>query len=218
MTFNLKEYQEARRLYRESWAAPDEALYCLCKRYPNHSTRNAIYAKLSIIGRTYATGIERQLKAEKESALDQLAEFFFENRPAIDSTLGRLANVHEPLALDTLETIVQAHGQLVNLLKGRLRDSHSPRSFVSKYMHFHCSAVPIYDDIAAKQLQHEYRWKSDYAVFTLPNGADEEYYRHTLRFWQMYQEAKRADGGVTVKLLDNYLWLASWREKGDNQI
>jgi len=211
MTFNLKAYREACRLYGESWAAPDEVLYGLCKRYSDHSTRNAIYAKLSIIGRTYATGIERQIEVEKESALDQLAEFFFENRSAIDSTLGRLANVHEPLALDTLETIVQAHGQLANLLKEKLRDRHTPRSFASKYMHFHCAAVPIYDDITAKQLQHEYCRKKDCAVFTLPKEADEKYYWHTLRFWQMYKEAKQAEDGVTVKLLDHYsdlLWLA----------
>ena len=59
MKWSPRAYDRACRDYFERQVATDETLYNLCRRYPDHKTFNAVFAKVSIIGRTYATGIER---------------------------------------------------------------------------------------------------------------------------------------------------------------
>src|SRR6516225_8308780 len=61
MMFSASEYRKSLADYRAKWCAIDETLYDLCRRYPDHSDLRGINAKLWIIGRTYATGIERKI-------------------------------------------------------------------------------------------------------------------------------------------------------------
>ena len=62
MAFSPEEYRQAVDDYEKGWQATDTALYDLCRRYPNHTDRGGVNAKLWIIGRTYATGIERKIR------------------------------------------------------------------------------------------------------------------------------------------------------------
>src|SRR5258708_33358376 len=38
----------------------NEILYAMCRRYPAHTHRNEIFAKISIIGRVYAASLQRR--------------------------------------------------------------------------------------------------------------------------------------------------------------
>jgi hypothetical protein len=93
-----------------------------------------------------------------------------------------------------------------------VRKTRTPRSFVSKYMHFHCPAVPIYDSWAVARVRSLYHWKKSFRIFDPPKVADEEYCRYLMRFWQLYREARNVRPGATVRLLDYcLLWRAEDR-------
>jgi hypothetical protein len=207
MSLDAAKYQASCNKYGAVWKALDDVLYDLCKNHPTHTARGSINAKLWIIGRTYATGIERKIesKGSQGSSMTQLADLFETNQNAIDQLVSELAGFSEPLTEKMLETIVRVHGQLFKLIQPLLTDQQSPRSFVSKYLHFHCPLVPVYDNIAQQELRKLIRWRKHYEVFALPSGADSDYARYCFRFWQLYQDIGQAGGTASVKLVDNYL-------------
>jgi len=90
MSFELEKYQRASTKYRAEWEATDEALYSLCQRYPGHQDRGGINAKLLIIGRAYATGIERKIPSlgTQGSSLEQLADHLTANGSTADRVFG----------------------------------------------------------------------------------------------------------------------------------
>jgi len=209
MPFDAATYERSCEHYRNHWQAADEVLYAVARPHAGPCTDAEINAKLLVIGRSYATGIERQVSNPRPSAIARLSEFFAGNRDAIDGLVAEAADLQEPLTLETLRAIVGIHGRFVHLLRGVTRPDETPWSFASKYLHFHAPAVPIYDSYAAERaLPHIYRWQPGFAVFEPPEGADHEYARFVFRFWQLYQDAVAAGQHVSVKLLDYYLWYA----------
>lgn len=203
-------YEEAWDDYKRDWRILDECLYRLCSDNPGHNSLDAINAKVWIIGRAYATGIERSAEKGPGQALGRVARCLFENRQGVNSIFNELETISEPLSIEKLSVILGLHGRLNQILKGAkqpsgkplLRDNRSARSFVSKYMHFHCPAVPIYDSIGSARIRKFYRWKNSYRVCD-EGKADELYYWFCMRFWQLYQQAPEDE--KTVKRLDNYL-------------
>jgi hypothetical protein len=76
---------------------------------------------------------------------------------------------------------------------------------VSKYLHFHNAAVPVYDRIVAAALSRLCRWNSSLKVFPMPKAADEEYYWFVCRFWHVYDEIRQRRPKATVKEVDYFL-------------
>lgn len=220
MPFSGNEYREAVADYRASWCVIDEVLYDLCRRYPDHTDARGVNAKLWIIGRTYATGIERKIatSGSQGSSMTRLSGYLRDHAQELDLLLEQLRQVAEPLTQERLQVIVDCHGQFLKLLKGVTRSGQTARSFASKYLHFHCPAVPIIDSYAAGMLRTLVRWREDLEVFAIPQHADRIYAWYVMRFWCLYQTAsdalrrQDADAGeatVSVKYLDYYLmWLA----------
>lgn len=203
-------YKAACQDYTERWALLDQVLYDLCAKHPTHQTAEEVDAKLWIIGRTYATGIERRVAGQngvQGGALERVAQHMIKNGGEIDSILASLAGIQEPLDLDKLAAIVAAHGQFVSLLKQITTKGRAPRSFASKYLHFHHPAVPIYDSYVVVTLGRLYaRQKLDALVE--PIEADADYVWYVKRFWRLYQEARTSPERVSVKLLDHFLLTA----------
>lgn len=209
LQFSKNDYIKAVNDYLQNWDLIDKTLYSLCQKNYTHDTMNSIKAKLWIIGRTYATGVERKIKTNgyQGGSLSQLANHLYNNRIQVDTILGELkANSNgTTITRQKLEKIVSLHGRLVDLIKDITRNNYCPRSFVSKYMHFHCPVVPIYDSFASRILNKFIRWNNNLTVFDKPKIVDEEYMWFVLRFWELY---KRASGQVDVervKYLDYYL-------------
>jgi hypothetical protein len=203
----IENYDQICLDYKKQWALQDKVLYDLCKKYPDHSSQDRINAKLCLIGRTYATGIERKVQSSGEpgSSIEKLAYYFFKNRGKIDAIIGRVKRIKEPLNPKKIKNILQEHGNFVNLTAKRLRKRESARSFASKYLHFHSPIVPLFDSWAYSKLISLYPWKDSYEIFSIPEGADENYYDFLLRFWQCYSELKEKGKKVTVRFLDYYL-------------
>lgn len=207
MDFSIERFVEVCADYRATSALLDRTLYGLCAAHPGHGDRLAVHAKLWIVGRTYATGIERRIATAggQGSALGQLAEHMLANAAELKRIFGRLAILEEPLTADVLKEIVGIHGEMTRLVAQITRGNQSPRSFVSKYMHFHCPVVPIIDSFAAAGLRRLVQWNSTLEVFQPPSGADMDYYRFTLRFLGLYRMAQGEGADPTVRTLDYYL-------------
>lgn len=207
MSFSVAKYKRACADYQANWEAVEIALYDLCKRHPTHQDQGGINAKLWIIGRAYATGIERKIKSKRVqgSSMTQLGKHFWRNRRRVDKVFRSLRGVNEPLTPIKLVKILNAHGRLVRIVQGVLRKGQTPRSFVSKYLHFHNCAVPIFDGVAARAARKHYRRERVDEVFQIPEAADKQYADFILRFWRLYKEAGNSGVRINVKLLDNYL-------------
>ena len=208
----LPQFAEATQFYACNWQATDEALYALCRKHPDHQSHLSINAKLSIIGRSYATGIERKIRTRyyQGSALEPLGDHVWSCRHRLDRAMQPLREVREPLTIEGLSVILEVHGRILAVIRPALRPRQTPRSFVSKYLHFHCPAVPIYDSVAERELKKLVRWEPSLEVIRKPSPADETYFRFSMRFWSLHESLREKGATVTAKSLDNFIL---WQER-----
>ena len=217
MNIDWKIYDDACKEREGDWLILDETLYGLCRDNPRHSDIGAVRAKVWIIGRTYATQIERQISSDGSvgNSMDKLARHLHEHHEMVDGIFDKVRNVREPLEDEEKDflSIVAAHGELVSLIQRQrlLRNNNSPHSFVSKYMHFHCPVVPIYDSNAKRALRKLVPWQPSFDSFKPPSKDDEEYRYFVRRFLELYLEVRKVKSDVTVRLLDIFL-LLWWRK------
>jgi hypothetical protein len=205
------EYDTAIEEYKREWSTLDSDLYRLCRENPGHQSSGGVFAKVFIIGRTYQTGIERQVETGggQGSSISQVAEKLIANSRTMDRLFDTLSLVSEPVDAEKLYTIAKVHGEIIQLLLPLTREARIPRAFVSKYLHFHFPAVPIYDSYAASSLRSLVHWNRALEVFKRPAHADQEYVQYVMRFLNLYQEAALRKLCLSVKYLDHYLvWKA----------
>lgn len=117
------------------WDLGNKTLYSLCRKYPKHDRKDAIVAKVLIIGRSYAAAIER--RKNKQESSDNFYEKIVAKKmmkSQIDQWLfglpDRITNAWEELG-----QVVAVHEKLTNLffeITGLKK-----RALASKYLHFH---------------------------------------------------------------------------------
>ncbi len=204
--FDIKDLERSSRGYQSDWALFDNTLYGLCQENPAHSDRGAVNAKLWLIGRGMATGIERHVKASggMGSSLDKVAGFLHTNHHAVDSLVQRVRQLKEPLDLEKLAEVVSAHGRFCQLVSQLAQRDQVLVSFASKYLHFHAPLVPIYDRYAYAAAWRRRR-KQGLEVFPKPEGANLDYYWYCLCFWQVYTSLRALAGAVTVRMAEYHL-------------
>jgi len=212
VAFNILHVKKAAEDYEENWKYEDEVLFQLPIKYPGHRILSHINVKINIIGKSYDSGIARLIPSDGDpgSSFRKLAKHFQEKGPDIDTLLDQLKGIKEPLNKENLAKIVEIHGSLSNIIKKITNQGKSPHSFVSKYMHFHCPAVPIYDSLTAQNVTHLVRWNNGLKVFDMPKEADEEYGRYVMRFFNLYQQIIDQMKDATVKMVDYYLMKYPW--------
>jgi len=208
---DLEIWRRAVADYQEKWREADAVLYKLCRRHPTHTEASAVYAKVCIIGRVYATGIERHVATHNGQgrAMDVLGRALHESATQIDTLLADLNNVAGRLTVDALRNAVEKHGAFCRVLAAITRGSNAVRTFAAKYLHFHVSAIPMLDNLAMGQARKLCRFRPGIQAFVPPNGCDVAYYRYVLRFWQLYQEAVELNLEPTARKLDYYLWFSA---------
>jgi len=212
LELDIADFDKAVQNYQSFYKAIDEVLYELPRQYPGHSLKENIIVKLNIIGKTYDTGIARAIKTKGDpgSSMTQLENHFWNNREFIDGLFNELSGITAPLEPQKLEQIVKLHGLLLRNIMKITRKNRRPRSFVSKYMHFHCPEVPIYDSYASEIMTSLVHWNDDIEIFDIPSGADEWYWDYSMRFYELYHTIRKQRPDATVKLVDCYLlWEAS---------
>jgi len=149
------------------------------------------------------------------SSISQVAEKLIARSRTVDRLFGAVSGISEPIDARMLRSIAEVHGEIIQLLQPITRKARLPRTFVSKYLHFHFPAVPIYDSYAESSLRSLVHWESALEAFEIPKKADDTYARYLMRFLSLYQEAKSRKLRLTVKYLDHYLvWKADRIEQG----
>lgn len=210
MKFDPDEWHRAVEAHERWWGLANQWLYRLCEEHPDHGDPGAVYAKLLLIGRSYAAGLERQIESNKKTQADSLhkaARHLTRNAAKVDALIAQLREVGEPIDTGGLKTILDVHGRFVRLLTQIT--TKSPRSFASKYLHFHHPVVPIYDTIVASFLPKLVRKSKRLAVVPFNHKIhDDDYYWFSMRIWALYQRTHNVlgDGAtVTMRTLDHYL-------------
>ncbi len=121
--------------HQSPWDVFNGVLYDLCRNYPLHVREDEIAAKLVLIGRSYASALERGRKTG-----DSVDDFYlFRAAPRMiasrfDSWLDGLSGLDRP-DCNSMGSILEVHKKLVNLffeISGQEK-----RSLASKYLHFH---------------------------------------------------------------------------------
>ena len=184
-----------------------------CRRYPGHSNEAGVNAKLWIIGRAYATGIERMIPTDGRpgGSMSRISAHLVKHAGQLDDLFGHLRQLNNPLDADKLRTILDVHGQFIAFIQPVVRRDRSARSFASKYMHFHFPTVPIIDSYTKATCRKMIRWQRAYRLFDLPASVDKNYAEYVFRFWQLYQQAVRVGLEPTVKQIDYFL-LSAWED------
>ena len=121
-------------------------LYNLCCRHrPGHRSLADVYPKVAIINRVYAAGLSRSFKAPSGGAEMAVTDGLIRLADLIEQSLKDLAG--RQFDRQSAARVVELHGKVA---KGLLpyTDNTWQQSFVSKYLHFHCDIIPIYDSYA----------------------------------------------------------------------
>lgn len=206
MELSREAYEAAAAAYAEGWARIDDWLYSLCAA-SGHTDRTDVHAKVAIVGRTYSAGLERHvvLGEGQSDRLDVAADHLVAHGDEIDEQLVRLGAATGVLTPDRLTDLVDVHGWFTRLLAEVCRAS--PRSFASKYLHFHCPDMLVYDSYATAALCADFPLSPGVRAFPKPAGADDEYDAYCRRFWAFYEavRASRVDR-PRLKVLDYMLW------------
>ena len=187
----------------------DDILYDMCKKWPDHRDLAAVQAKVIIIARTYATGLERKGRKEgRMGVLEKVANILYQNRIWIDPAIRRI-NRFNRLSQNVASQIMEMHGRLVRLLRSATKGKVKLRSFVSKYLHFHVPIVPIFDSRACRLISDAewYPWREcrSSSPIAWKRGFDEPYHRFVMQFLLFFLDLQELKLNPSVRRADYYL-------------
>ncbi len=197
-------YRRLRRLYRQQSARLNEVLYGMCREMPNHGDKRELWAKTWVIGRAYAAGLERHAADGLPSIIDALHR----SRRWLDPALAALRKRDALVSHEMVDLVAGVHGRLLAALTPSMRRGNQPRSFVSKYLHFHAPCGPLYDRIASTRLASRgwYPWRRAWdETHRLPPGADMRYWGFCVRLAYMADDWRSAGLPPGARTMDFYL-------------
>ena len=208
--FSPKRFRKSVKDYETRSALIYQTLERLCEEHPHHRSEKAIGAKVRIISRTFAAQIERKIRSDGSpgSSLRQLVSHFLVHGVDIDKWIKKIPNgSNHRMDAKAVPAILDVQSRLVNLLREiTTNGEQSPRSFVSKYLHFHRPLVPIYDSVASSALKKLVPWQKCFDDGSVDPPGDEKYRRYVMRLWQLNGQAIKAGVDPTVRELDRYLF------------
>lgn len=128
----------------------NKLLYNLCEEYPNHNNEQEIFAKIWLIGRSYAVALERGKGNNKEQN-----DFFYKTvvNQIKNSNLDDLLNTlkDKNLTSENIDKILSVYKSFHKIAFDFGRGNK--HSFCSKYLHFHFpNLFFIYDSRAIESI------------------------------------------------------------------
>lgn len=161
---------------------------------------------MAVVGRVYAAGIARSSKADgdREAAVAN-GLLSLGNR-----ITDRLANVGDSdLDRSTFTQILKLHAWVCQELLAHTGNTWQ-QSFVSKYLHFHCPIVPIFDSRAEGAIGRFVDWSAVYGLrstISRQRGWPIRYYNFATAFMILHERAQTETSlKPSVKELDHLLW------------
>jgi hypothetical protein len=179
----------------------------MSSKWPTHDDRSEVMAKVVIIGRTYSSGIERHAG---EAGLNGVVEELVGQREWLDRKLAELRREGDVPREDLVDELSKVHGRVLGAIQKRTRDGNKPRSFVSKYLHFHAPCFPIIDSLASQQINSrgwaELQSKSKTGQ-EVPTEADPDYWKFCIRVSRLgaMWAQKNAHHPATARNIDTLL-------------
>jgi len=189
---------------RTEWNVGNSILYDMCKKYPSHSSKGDVLAKIWLIGRAYAAAIERRKKF-KELIGDEFYSRVWEiiSKEPIDDWLKNLKGI-DAVSTETLGTILFVHKKLTDCFE--TITGLKKRSLASKYLHFHYPDLFfIYDARAVKAAS---KLSSGIVKNNGDDKADHEYKRFCKKCLKICDDVKQKYGvTLSPRRLDDLLLL-----------
>ena len=194
------------RHYRATWQPVDSELYDLCSRRLSQRNYADVFSKVAIIGRVYEAGLPRAWRGGGDPETEA-AHYLISKADFIDQRLQKLEG--RPFDRSSLVEIIGFHGTLTRGLSSLTGDFWLT-SFVSKYLHFHCPIVPIFDSQADKNRRLEVDRTTAVRLrnaIAKPEDQADAYYRFAIAFMALYERAHvQTSLQPTVKEIDHLLW------------
>jgi hypothetical protein len=202
-----RQLDEASATFDEEWGEVDKVLYAVCREHQKHEERRHVTAKVALVGRAYQAGLERCITpGPGQQAVMVGADYIWKRGADVDDIIAAVLLVSEPLTAASGQELVEHHGRFTQLLGEMPECNRLPRSFASKYLHFHHPVVPIYDSYAAESLGKQVRWSQHSVAFAKPPHGDAFYWDYCVRLFRVYDACRDHGRNVTMKTLDSYLW------------
>ena len=192
--------------YEASWKPVDSELYGLCRRRDSHRDFADVYTKTASVGRIYQAGLSRAWRGDGDPETE-VTRVLIEQADLIEHGLERLKD--RVFDRQTAAEIVELHGHIARAISHRTKEVFLA-SFVSKYLHFDCPIVPIYDSRAQAAIGRYVDQKVVHpirqAMIQLPEWA--RVYRNFVAAFVVLYERAYAETTLepTVKELDHLLW------------
>ncbi len=205
MTSSWPKYSRYLRDYDRTSRKLNAVLYKMCEDMPTHTDEGAIWAKVWIIGRAYASGIERHAA----DGLGPIVGVLRSSARWLDPGLARLRQLEPVPSHERLPQIAVLHGKLAEAVREHTRKGNQVRSFVSKYLHFHAPIVPIYDSVVSVQIRARdwYPWSRSWsASHPTPQGVDEAYWQHCVRIARIVDDWHSEGLEPTARNIDAYVY------------
>ena len=198
---------DASAAFDDEWGEVDKVLYAVCREHPKHDERRHVAAKVVLVGRAYQAGLERCItQGPGQQAVMVAATYISAHGTDVDDIIAAAQQVSEPLTATGAQELVEQHGRFTQLLGEMPECNRLPRSFASKYLHFHHPVVPIYDSYTAESLMRWVNWNQLKKPFPLPPHGDAEYWDYCARLFRLYDACWSHGLAVTTKTLDTFLW------------
>jgi len=191
------------------WDLGNKVLYDLCEKYPRHKKDEEIIAKVWLIGRSYATAIERRhgkkdKKINDDFYKEDVTKIFRESD--IDDHLKKLMK-YKIITEENLLESLKAHYYLMEKIR-KITDDKK-RSFCSKYLHFHLPDLFFIFDSRAVGTLGKFINKSEYKKYTKiwkKKEVDEEYAKFSCKCFTLKNKIKHEYGDdLKPRELDNFL-------------
>jgi hypothetical protein len=197
---------QAIRSYEATWKPVDSELYELCARRSSHVDLADVYTKVAMVGRIYEAGVARAWRGEGDPETE-VSQVLIEQADLIRNGLQRLGS--RSFDRQTAAETVELHGHIARAISHRTKGVFLA-SFVSKYLHFHCPTVPIFDSNAQAAIgefvDQAVVGPIRKAMIQLPEWA-RAYRGFVAAFIVLYERASaETSPKPTVKELDHLLW------------
>jgi hypothetical protein len=135
---------------QSAWDIGNQTLYGLCRKHPDHKSVEVVVAKMWLIGRSYASSIERRPHKRSTDGddfyLDTVGPMI--RRARLDSSFDAIRKLRQPNST----IVLPVHKKLTDVfceISGL-----EMRSLASKYLHFHFPrSVYIYDERASRAIR-----------------------------------------------------------------
>ena len=206
-------YEDSWARYQHAWRVYNEVLYEMCTARPGHGSLGDVVAKVGIVARAYAAGLERHGDPEGPGAIVGVATLLHQHSVEVDALIAeirRVAGIGDKFNAEIGSAVVALHGRFEAIVRDATNNGHSVRSWSSKYLHFHAPGVPLYDSRARGVVKARYdlrRVRNQH--FPCPDEGDYEYSKFVNAFLSLWVEASELGLPVTMRRLDQFLlWTA----------